>query len=272
MLRQRRAIAPGLIAAFVLAATASAQPSSVFDAVLPEANAAAPNISTNALKAALAEGRALLLDTRPHMEWAVSHIPRARNVAPKPGMAMAAYTSDVREIERLTGGNRAQPLIVYCNGPFCGKSSRVAEDLVKAGYRDVRRYQLGAPVWRALGNPMVIEPDGAAHVHRLDRTAVWIDARAPGGRAAVAGSRSIPQSGLKPGRDEGVIGEAKNDGRLPMEDHNTRIIVFGENAAQARAVADAIAQAAFHNVTYFEGTAEALGAAIAGGPRRTPTN
>ena len=44
--------------------------------------------------------------------------------------------------------------------------------------------------------------------------------------------------------------EAKQDGRLPMEDHNTRIIVFGANAVEARAVADAIAGEAFQNVSF----------------------
>jgi hypothetical protein len=44
--------------------------------------------------------------------------------------------------------------------------------------------------------------------------------------------------------------EAKDDGRLPMNDHNTRIIVFGSNASDVRAVADAIASEAFHNVSF----------------------
>jgi hypothetical protein len=43
---------------------------------------------------------------------------------------------------------------------------------------------------------------------------------------------------------------AKDDGRLPMEDHNTRIIVFGASPAEARAVAEAIANEAFHNVSF----------------------
>ena len=47
-----------------------------------------------------------------------------------------------------------------------------------------------------------------------------------------------------------MMKQAKDDGRLPMEDHNTRIIVFGSNAGDARAVADAIASEAFHNVSF----------------------
>ncbi len=55
---------------------------------------------------------------------------------------------------------------------------------------------------------------------------------------------------------------AKDDGRLPMSDHNTRIVVFGSDAAQAKAVAQAIALEAFHNVTYFEGGFDSLQATL----------
>jgi hypothetical protein len=34
---------------------------------------------------------------------------------------------------------------LYCNGLFCGRSERLADDLIKLGYQNVRRYQLGAP-------------------------------------------------------------------------------------------------------------------------------
>jgi hypothetical protein len=61
-----------------------------------------------------------------------------------------------------------------------------------------------------------------------------------------------------PGKDVGDVRAAKDDGRLPMEDHNTRIIVFGRDAGQARAVAEALAREAFHNVTYFDGELRAL--------------
>jgi hypothetical protein len=49
------------------------------------------------------------------------------------------------------------------------------------------------------------------------------------------------------------VKNAKDDGRLPMEDHNTRIIVFGRNGAQARTVAEAVVREAFHNVAFFDG-------------------
>jgi len=54
---------------------------------------------------------------------------------------------------------------------------------------------------------------------------------------------------------------AKDDGRLPMEDHNTRLIVIGREVAEAQYVATALSREAFHNVAYFRGVfQEALGA------------
>jgi len=61
----------------------------------------------------------------------------------------------------------------------------------------------------------------------------------------------------------GEAKKAKDDGRLPMEDHNTRIIVFGRDGAQAKAVAEAIAREAFDNVSYFSGPFERLRTAVA---------
>lgn len=63
---------------------------------------------------------------------------------------------------------------------------------------------------------------------------------------------------MLPGKDVGEVFAAKNDGRLPMEDHNTRIVVFGPDGGQASDVAEALAREAFHNVTYFAGTFEEI--------------
>lgn len=238
------------VCAALLAITgASAQ--SVFDSIVPEAEPKTRDMSTSDLRRVLHEGSATILDARPPREFAISHIPGAVNVAPRPGMPPHLYVSDVAEIGRLLNGDRGRPLLLYCNGPTCGKSRRLAAELVAAGYRNVRRYQLGAPGWRLLGGAMQTLPEALQYL-ATDRTSVWIDAREP--RAFVAGTvmsaRNIPRSGLGAAREQGVMLEAKQDGRLPMEDHNTRIIVFGANAAEARAVADAIAGEAFQNVSF----------------------
>jgi rhodanese-related sulfurtransferase len=84
-----------------------------------------------------------------------------------------------------------------------------------------------------------------------DRTAWFLDARSADEFAAASlpGARNVPAS---------EVVAAKDDGRLPMEDHNTRIVVFGSDAAQARQAADAVAANAFHNVTFYAGSVEDL--------------
>jgi len=237
----------------------------VRQAVLETPGAGVTEVSTEELQQILANQSAILLDTRPHMEWSVSHIPGALNVARKQGVPMALYMSDVAEIGRLADEDESQPLVLYCNGPFCGKSKRVAGELIKAGYANVRRYQLGAPGWRTLVGAMVIEPDGARYVFQNDHTAVWIDVRDPSDfrEGSIPGARNLPQSMVLPEKDTGEVFAAKNDGRLPMEDHNTRIIIFGRDGEQARKVATAVAREAFHNLTYFSGSYEELKDSVA---------
>jgi rhodanese-related sulfurtransferase len=238
----------------------------IFQATLMESNQKTPEVSTEELRTILAEKSAMVFDARPVMEYAVSHIPGALNVSPKPDVPMSEYVSDVAEIGRRVGNNKTTPIVLYCNGPFCGKSKRLGEELVAAGYTNVRRYQLGIPVWRALGGITEIEAEGVHYVREKDQTAVWIDARDPEQFTAnpIPNARNLPLSGVKPGKDVGEVKKAKDDGRLPMEDHNTRIIVFGRDGAQAKAVAEAIAREAFHNVSYFGGTFEELRPKVAG--------
>jgi rhodanese-related sulfurtransferase len=80
---------------------------------------------------------------------------------------------------------------------------------------------------------------------------VFLDARSPEEFKAgtIPGVKSLPLADIK---------KAKDDGRLPMEHHNTRIIVFGKDGAHARAVTEAIAKEAFHNVSYFGGSFDEL--------------
>jgi rhodanese-related sulfurtransferase len=225
-------------------------------AVLGELDERAPEISTTQLRRILEERSATVFDARPFLEYAVSHIPGALNVAPKPGVPMSLYVSDVAEIGRVVGEDWQAPIILYCNGPYCGKSKRLAEELLAVGYVNVRRYQLGIPVWRALGGVCEIKPEGIRYVLGLDQTAVLIDAREREEFEAgsLPGARNIPRSLVLDGKDLGEVRRAKDDGRLPMEDHNTRIIVVGQDSAAARYVAEALAREPFHNVSYYLST------------------
>ncbi len=247
-----------------VAAAHGQTPGSIFQATLGESGQRTAEISTEQLRGILADKSAVVLDTRPFREFAISHIPDAVNVAAKPGVPMSAYVSDVAEIGRLLEGKKETPLVLYCNGPYCGKSKRLAEELLTAGYTNIRRYQLGIPVWRALGGLTEIEPDGLRHVVANDRTTVLIDTRETDviRSGSLPNARSIPRSGVLEGKDVGEVKRAKDDGRLPMEDHNTRLIIIGRDVAEARYVAEALAREAFHNVAYFRGSFQEAQAAL----------
>jgi rhodanese-related sulfurtransferase len=231
-------------------------PATVYETTLMESGQKALEVSTSDLRKILAEKSATVLDARPLMEYSMSHIPGAVNVSEKPGVPISQYVSDVAEVGRVVKNNKSAPIVLYCNGPFCGKSKRLSEELIAAGYTNVRRYQLGIPTWRALVGVTEIELAGLLYVLRDDKTAVFLDARSPEEFKAgsVPGARNLTLADVK---------KAKDDGRLPMEDHNTRIIVFGNDGAQARAATEAIAKEAFHNVSYFGGRFDDLRPKIA---------
>lgn len=225
----------------------------IHNATLGESNAKTAEISTEELRRILADKSAAVFDVRPALEFSISHIPGAVNVAQKPGTSKALYISDVAEIGRVVGGDKSKPIVLYCNGPFCGKSKRVSEDLLAAGFTNVRRYQLGMSVWRALGGVSQIELDGARYVSKGDQTAVWLDTRSAAAFAknSLPGAKRIELEVAQGGKDNPAMQQAKNDGTLPVEDHNTRIIVFGDDPQTVRTIADALAKEAFHNISFF---------------------
>jgi rhodanese-related sulfurtransferase len=106
------------------------------NATLGESSPITPEISTTQLKQLMAQAKTPLLDVRSAQEYAIAHIPGSVNYYEK-------------EVERITAAypERGGALILYCNGPYCGKSKRLSEELVQQGYTNIRRYQLGLPVW-----------------------------------------------------------------------------------------------------------------------------
>jgi rhodanese-related sulfurtransferase len=249
----------GMLLSIVLSLLTACQPMvmpSVQQATLMEQDQKTAEVTTAELRQILTDGSATVFDSRPHLEYSISHIPGSLNVAPKPGVEMSQYVSDVAEIERVLNDNGGEgkdaAIVLYCNGPFCGTSKRLSGELLDAGFTNVRRYQLGVPTWRALVGLTQIELDGARYVFAGDKTAVWVDARSA--EQFAAGSLEGAVNMI----DKDDVTKAKDDKRLPMQDHNTRIIVFGTDGEQARGVAGEIAKIAFHNVSFFGGTVEEL--------------
>src|SRR3954469_23635373 len=145
---------------------ASEQGGTIYEATLAEPNQKTQEVSTAQVRRILADGSAIILDTRKRSEYVAGHIPGARNVAPPPEAPPAEY---VAAVESLVGGDKGKALVLYCNGPFCQATRRVSEQLVANGFTNVRRYQLGIPIWRALGGPTEIELEGILRIYKIDQ-------------------------------------------------------------------------------------------------------
>jgi len=197
-------------------------------------------ISTEELIQILRTGRIPVIDVRPPKEYDVSHIPGSVNI----------FETEIDRMIDLCPDRSSGP-VLYCNGPYCGKTSRVAESLSQKGVTNIKRYQNGLPVWRAFGNTAETHLSGFKYIFLSDKTAVFVDARIKDEYAA----------GTAPGAvnlQAGEIEKANQDGRLPYTDHGTRVIVFGNTISQARELTEAIAHRAYWNSSFLSGTYEDL--------------
>ena len=181
----------------------------------------------------------MVFDARPPNEYAIAHIPGSINL-------------DDTHLGRFTQNyaDHDAPMIVYSNGPFCDLARIKSDELLRLGYSNVSRYQLGLPLWRLLGNAAETSLKGFRELFRAGN-AVIVDARS---RAEyLAGTVPTAQSILA-----GEASKAKQDRRLRYLDPNTRIVVFAGSAREARGVAEEISRNAFPNSSYFSGTYQDL--------------
>ena len=224
-----------------LLAAAQTRPT-IWQVTLGEPNPITPELRRVELQLLLEAGKTPVLDVRSAQEYAIAHIPGTINL----------YEKEVEQIIRAYP-DKGRALVLYCNGPFCGKSKRLSQDLVGRGYTNVKRYQLGLPVWRALGNTVQTDLAGARYILAGDKTAVWVDARS----AADYARGSLPGAvNIRRGEAEA----ANEDGRLPKKDKGTRVVVFAETPEKAQQVAAEVAHKAYWNSSYFGGSFRDLSA------------
>jgi rhodanese-related sulfurtransferase len=215
----------------------------IFQTSLLEKNQPGTEISTEQLQQIVASGSMPVFDVRFPLEYAISHIPGALNIPPDNNTTV---TREISQITAMYPDAHAQ-FVLTCNGPFCGKSKRVAAALVALGYDSFYRYQLGLPVWRALGNTVQTDINGFAYIFNRDETAVFVDARATQDFRSDTVACAV---NIQPGEATA----ANDDGRLPLWDKGARVVVFADDPALAKQVSTEIAKKAYWSSSYFGGT------------------
>ena len=88
----------------------------------------------------------LLIDARSREAFAEGHLPGARS------LPRGEVTSELPSLQAEVPLDI--PLIVYCSGYDCNDSFVLAEQLIAAGYRQVRIFEGGLPEWQAAGLPL----------------------------------------------------------------------------------------------------------------------
>ena len=113
-----------------------------------------------AVETLLADG-ARFIDTRTQEEFARGHVPGALLV---PYVEKSAKDPDYDakqdqfDLQRL-GADKAQALILACNGAECWKSFKASRAALQAGYTKVYWFRTGFPAWRGSGRK--VESQGA---------------------------------------------------------------------------------------------------------------
>jgi len=89
----------------------------------------------------------VLLEALAPEKYRQAHIPGALNMPSDQARNLASELIPKKDIE----------VIVYCAGPTCHASKRVADELTAMGYSEVRHYVGGKSDWMQAGLPVISE-------------------------------------------------------------------------------------------------------------------
>ena len=98
-------------------------------------------VSRPELARRMKQGLVTVLDVRPEDEFALGHLPGARNVP---------LSRLKRQLSKL---DRGIEIVAYCRGPYCVLSFEAVAQLRKLGFK-ARRLEDGLPEWKAAGLPV----------------------------------------------------------------------------------------------------------------------
>lgn len=98
-------------------------------------------VSRAELTQRMKKGLVTVIDVRPEDEFALGHVPGARNV---PLGDLKRYLSKL---------DRKTEIVAYCRGPYCVMSFEAVAELRERGFK-ARRLEDGLPEWKAAGLPV----------------------------------------------------------------------------------------------------------------------
>jgi rhodanese-related sulfurtransferase len=109
----------------------------------PETVDGATTIDVAKAKALFDDG-VLFIDVRKDKDWAAGRIPDAEHLELKSVFTEESLSQHAKKDD---------PVVLYCNGSSCLRSSVASEKAVGWGFKNVYYFRLGFPEWKAAGYP-----------------------------------------------------------------------------------------------------------------------
>ncbi len=111
--------------------------------VSPEAVEGATIIDAAKAKELFDQG-VIFIDVRKDKDWEAGRIPDAVHIELKKVLSAETLGKEVKQDE---------PMVIYCNGASCMRSSKASAKAVSWGFTKVYYFRLGFPAWKAAAYP-----------------------------------------------------------------------------------------------------------------------
>ena len=228
----RHAVFPAALAAILTVATGDmtfAEGPSVHQATLAEPNEKTQEVSTEEMRAHIGRRQRYPHRSPKARPTRGGDIAGAKDSRPSPASRRAAFAAAV---ERLVGGDKSKALVLDRNSDT---ARRVAQPATSSSPPALPMCTLSSAFrCGALDGLVEIELEGILRFYKIDQTAVFFDARtaADFAKVSLSGTHNVPVNQLAT--------DGLRKAPMPSNDFNTRIVLFGRDFAQARALADAV--------------------------------
>lgn len=112
--------------------------------VSPMSVEGAKTVSAIEAKALFDKG-VIFLDVRSDKDWAAGRVPDAIHIELKKKLNEASMGKEIK---------KSEPVVIYCNGESCTRSSKASMKAVGWGYSKVYYFRDGFPAWKSAGYPV----------------------------------------------------------------------------------------------------------------------
>lgn len=94
---------------------------------------------------ALFDKGTIFLDVRSDKDWGAGRVPDAIHIELKKKLNEASMGKEIK---------KSEPVVIYCNGESCIRSSKASIKAVAWGYSKVYYFRDGFPAWKSAGYPV----------------------------------------------------------------------------------------------------------------------